>query len=398
MSQKSAASRIRRRSKAASLSLLAAGLPLVVDRLLILPWFASMVASATFGETIWLLGFAQIGASLCGTPYSFALAQNRHHSSLNFSRRAAQDSLVLIFLGVLLWTSFYGGKNLNFFGPLVILLVARTAAFPLETALRISNKLGTILLNRIGEFLSLGLIVIVMAPTSPERLLWTLAIGSSSYFALTLVSARIFGANYTAFDGTRPQNLGSYRWTAAGSVLLPQSPRLMLGVVASSVSVSIFFATWSLIGLLNRPISVISNLILAKLSREHDPAIEQERRRTLAILSLAVWVGAMIVALAIGKLLVPNVYNQELQLGNWGLAALSLGAAGQTSALILRPFLLRFGHSTNVAKATWTAITIQLVLLAILGFVWGATGAAVAVAIGANTLLLLYFRESFRQP
>ena len=179
----------RRRTKAAALALLAAGLPLVVDRLLILPWFASIVTATTFGNTVWLLGLAQIGASLCGTPYSFALAQNSKHSASDLSARATRDASVLGAVAIIIWIAIAGRNDLSSFWPLLVLFVVRTAAFPLETALRISNRLGTILLNRLVEFLALGSIVILLTPNSPHRLLWTLALSSACYLTLTLVTA-----------------------------------------------------------------------------------------------------------------------------------------------------------------------------------------------------------------
>ena len=390
-----------RHGQNAASSILAAIIPLSIDRLILLPIYSAQVSIVEFGATAWWLAWAALAWTACGGPHNIVLA--RHASLLepanlqSFTwRLATRAASAGVASGALMIAAaLLVAEELQIPGMPILagLTVLRSAIIPLEANLRFRGNFRTLVRNRLFEAASLAILVVAVWPTDPVRLATILFVSSLVYFIACARAVGISLGNSPPLSKEVRDEIKAARIISSAGAVLPISPRIVLGLLWSPALLAGFFATTSIMNITLRPVGVLSNFALSVLGRSDKNTSVERLRRRIAELGIATSGLMLVLSYAIGRWGVEAFYGDEFRVETICLWALSGSVAMQTFNFVLRPFALRFGEPAKIAKAAQIALGFQLVSLATLTPLLADTGAAISLFVGSTTLCVLYLRE-----
>ena len=380
-------------------------LPLVIDRLLILPELNRHLGPDLFGGFVWVLGvlnmFTNIGSAGCAVLLMRQMAAMDRGEAASTTRTAWTLALLLsiaiLTLAMLASLPFapptVAANVWVMFGPLLAYCIMSGTIQILITVLRIRRRFAFIFALKSIEagVLLLNLLV------APTKLIWLIGV----VYIVSMMLPMIYGMIVTPeFRGRSWLDRQVVQWLLAGwaggaLISLSESTqrnvaRVLVGVLTSDdTQVAVLYAGTSIGNIFVMPVSRLSMLILSLLAGHHAFALKGRKgiQYSIGVAMLMLFVGGS--SYFLGGWLVQNRYpdlaEQTLAFYSW----IALANAFAAVILMMRPVAIKYAPLWLAAGASVIGALIQIVALLIFIPLYQAEGAALglSVAAGASSLM-----------
>ena len=355
---------------------------------------------AAFALFALLFGVLQVAQAFFDGGCTQAIA--RHHLEPGRVRaivragRALSLTTAVVATGALACAAFVGGDPLvAALVPLGVWVAAERQAEVSSMLLASGGRTGTVALGMVGRR-GLVLLACLTAPAAPEAVLWAFSLTSLVSSAIT---STVLARSALCLSGARRPGIGIGRSTAA--MLLPywatglglQVRQLDLTVLTATAGVGVA-AAFAPASRLIPPLRIVpttyAQMQLARLARESRVLRPRELWLPTGV-ALAAFGSA---ALVVGPLL-PLVLGRDYASAVLPLQVSLLALVPATAASILTSATQSGGDTRYAAICAWASAVTSLVLVAVLGLLAGATGAAAATGLGfvVQAALLLAHRR-----
>lgn len=385
-------------------------LPLMIDRLIVLPELNNQLGEELFGGLVWAIGalnmFTNAGSAGCAVLLMRQMAAMDRGEAADATRTAWTLSLFLSMsiLGIATLACLpFAPKEVTdnawvMLGPILAYSIISGVSQVLITVMRIRRRfIFTFVIKAIE-----GAVLLANFLVAPTKLIWLIG---TVYVASVLIPM-VYGMIATPeFRGASSWfNRQTARWLMTGwiggaLISLSESTqrniaRVLLGVLGdpakTAEQVAVFYAGTSIGNIFVMPVSRLSMLILALLSGHTAFALKGRKgaQYAVGVALLMLMVGAS--SYYLGGWLVTNRYprlaDRTLEFYAW----IALANAFSSVLLMLRPVAIKYAPLALAAGASVAGAVIQIIALAVFIPMYEAEGAAIGLAVAAAASAVMW--------
>lgn len=381
-------------------------LPLMIDRLIILPELNKYLGSEVFGGYIWVIGVLNTFTNLAAAGCSVLLLRDIGKLTPEKASLAVRTALVLTAVLSVVVLSLAATLSLPFaadtvrdnawvmYGPLVGYCILAEIVQMIITVMRIRRRFIIVFLLKAAE----GAVLAMNFWVAPTKLIWLVGLVYVGSMALPLVIGMMVTPEYRDKGWVDRQTAKWILTGFVGGALITFSEsvqrnvaRILVGTLTDSTEqVAVLYAGTSIGNIFVMPVSRLSMVILSLLAAHQTFAMAGRKgfQYVGGILMLMVLVGGTSY-LAGGWLITnryPDLADQTLQFYGW----IALANAFSAALLMLRPVAIKYAPLTMAAGASVTGAVIQITCQAIFIPIYQAKGAAIGLALSAGISATLW--------